>query len=185
MNFVEIAVPDWVISDTHFGHARILDICPGRRVFASTVAQHDDVILAGWRQCVLPQQTILHLGDFMLGTRVMLREYGQQMTGRCIITLGNHDRSGTAMREAGFALTPKAVFFTRAGIRYWCCHRLQDVPYPFHRWREGDRILCGHSHDLPLPEHPLRAHARNMGIDALGSPLPFSVTVLDHRFSLG
>jgi len=53
----------WFTSDTHFGHARIIELC--NRPFGN-VAQMDASLIANWNEKVGPEDIVYHLGDFTL-----------------------------------------------------------------------------------------------------------------------
>jgi calcineurin-like phosphoesterase family protein len=91
----------WVISDTHFGHANILDYEPSRRAWCTDIESHDRAIIEAWRAVVQPDDTVIHCGDFALSNRARIAEIVRQLPGRITLVLGNHDRSATAMRECG------------------------------------------------------------------------------------
>ncbi len=61
----------WVISDTHFGHGRILTFTGSDgnlvRQFAS-VEEMDETIVDNWNKVVKPEDIVYHLGDVVLGT---------------------------------------------------------------------------------------------------------------------
>jgi hypothetical protein len=52
-------------ADTHFGDACILR----RRGWATSVDEHDEVLIAHWNETVGPEDEIWHLGDFAAGAR--------------------------------------------------------------------------------------------------------------------
>ena len=82
------------ISDTHFGHANILnfkreDGSP-LRSFAN-VQEMDEHMVACWNRVVRPEDTVYHLGDICLHHKhlpVLAR-----LAGRKILVKGNHDNA--------------------------------------------------------------------------------------------
>jgi hypothetical protein len=52
-------------ADTHFGDPSILR----RRVWTTSVDDHDEVLIAHWNGTVGPEDEIWHLGDFAAGAR--------------------------------------------------------------------------------------------------------------------
>jgi calcineurin-like phosphoesterase family protein len=171
-----VPAPKWVISDTHFGHANILEYCPWRRTWAGSVAEHDAAIIAAWRERVKPDEWVLHLGDFALGTKDTLVAARHSLPGRILLVRGNHDRSLTAMREAGFELVCSAVRI-HDGDRSWF-GRHNPAAFSPREAARGIRLLHGHCHGNGLPEdiHPsVRAQAFDCSLDALRSigPVPW------------
>lgn len=79
------------ISDTHFGHARILSLC--NRPFVDA-AEMDWTIVRNWNEVVGDNDIVYHLGDFTLGNHKIAKEYFGQLNGR-IRVLGlpwHHDK---------------------------------------------------------------------------------------------
>jgi calcineurin-like phosphoesterase family protein len=171
-----IPVPRWVISDTHFGHSNILEYCPWRRTWASSLAEHDAGLIAAWRKQVQPEDVVLHLGDLALGPKEYLSELRRSLPGQIIVVRGNHDRSCSAMRVAGFEDVFSAVCI-RDGDRHWIG---RHNPAAFSVREAGDavRLLHGHCHGNGLSpdiHQFVRAKARDCSIDALRSigPVPW------------
>lgn len=54
----------WFTADTHFGHARVIDL--NGRPFADANTM-DEAMIAAWNARVQPDDTVWHLGDFALG----------------------------------------------------------------------------------------------------------------------
>jgi calcineurin-like phosphoesterase family protein len=86
----------WFVSDTHFGHARILtfklhDGTP-MRPFA-TVEEMDETLVANWNAVVKPADKVYHLGDVAMHKRSL------PIVGRCHghkrLVRGNHDVEST------------------------------------------------------------------------------------------
>ena len=90
----------FVISDTHFGHANIIKYC--NRPFNS-VEEMDAAMIKNWNEVVSNKDTVLHLGDFGLGSKEYIREIIGKLNGRKILIRGNHDNwTDQFYREAGF-----------------------------------------------------------------------------------
>ena len=79
----------YVISDTHFGHSKVLQFEPKHRPFA-TIAEHDRELVARWNATVRPKDTVWHLGDVFFGGR---ENHGvlAELNGLKRLVLGNHD----------------------------------------------------------------------------------------------
>lgn len=84
----------WIISDTHFNHANILNFLNDDgshlREFAD-VKEMNEMMIENWNNCVKGEDTILHLGDFSMGNATRFREIISRLNGRKILIKGNHD----------------------------------------------------------------------------------------------
>ena len=74
----------WVISDTHFGHANIIEYCD--RPFSS-VDEMNHVLVENWNKVVQDEDIVYHLGDVYFKNHSML----SALKGRKRLILGNHD----------------------------------------------------------------------------------------------
>lgn len=89
---IEDVMNRFVISDTHFGHANILNFLSsdGTKVRDfSTVEEMDETMIENWNKTVSIKDTIYHLGDV-----AMRKEYLKvlsRLNGRKILIKGNHD----------------------------------------------------------------------------------------------
>lgn len=66
----EVIMNYWIISDTHWGHAKILTFEENGkpvRVFSS-VKEMDETIVNNWNKVVKPEDVVYHLGDVVIGT---------------------------------------------------------------------------------------------------------------------
>lgn len=79
----------FVISDTHFGHRKIIDIEPVYRPFA-TIEEHDLALVERWNATVKPKDTVWHLGDVFMGGQENHSILGK-LNGIKRLVLGNHD----------------------------------------------------------------------------------------------
>lgn len=77
----------WFTSDTHFGHARIIDLCA--RPFAD-VQEMNDAIVDSFSE-VAEDDFVVHLGDVALGGWKQNLLNMKRIPGRKILVAGNHD----------------------------------------------------------------------------------------------
>ena len=118
---------NFVTSDTHFSHARIIELAG--RPFTST-EDMDAELMRRWNQTVGPDDVVLHLGDLALGPIAESLPLTTQLHGHRFLVPGNHDRVSPATQskqaierftplyeEAGWTLLPEVVSGTRAGTR--------------------------------------------------------------------
>lgn len=82
-----------IISDTHFGHNKILDFEPCRltqlKVDGFNDNEHDEWLINKWNSVVGKDDTVLHLGDLAFKG---ITNYLPRLNGNIILVLGNHDR---------------------------------------------------------------------------------------------
>ena len=80
-------------SDTHFGHARIIELCA--RPFAN-VDEMNEALIQKWNAVVGPDDVVYHLGDFFMGPKetVLLRK---RLNGKIVLIKGNHDKKDAVL----------------------------------------------------------------------------------------
>ena len=76
-------------SDTHFGHARIIELSD--RPF-SDVDHMNTEIVRRWNEIVTPDDTVFHLGDVALGPIDQSLAVVGRLNGFKVLVNGNHDR---------------------------------------------------------------------------------------------
>lgn len=181
---------DFVTSDTHFSHARIIELAG--RPFASA-AEMDAELIRRWNETVAPEDVVLHLGDLALGPITGSLPLTAQLHGRRFLVPGNHDRVSPATqtnhaierftplyKEAGWAILPEVVSGTRAEHSLLASHYpysgdTQDEDrHPAHRPVDrGLPLLHGHTHDR---ENGPLEHQFHVGVDAFGfAPIPMTL----------
>jgi calcineurin-like phosphoesterase family protein len=89
-------------SDTHFGHARIVEL--SNRPFAGTKRQTavevmNDALVENWNSVVSEGDTVFHLGDVALGPIAESLTHIRRLNGYKILVEGNHDRRFMAMQQ--------------------------------------------------------------------------------------
>lgn len=76
-------------SDTHFGHANIINLC--KRPF-NDASHMTEVLVSNWNSVVTDEDIVFHLGDFALGGSEVWNSILSRLNGRIYLILGNHDR---------------------------------------------------------------------------------------------
>jgi calcineurin-like phosphoesterase family protein len=156
-------------SDTHFGHAKIIEYC--KRPFAS-VEEMDEELIKRWNERVGPDDHVYHLGDFAFGTKAKITEYRKRLNG--------HDHahaSGTmiavvkAMRDCGFENVAEDADHTPSGLARTSrmsstsscvtCRSLDEES-----WKHVHALLtrfhfCGHVHE----KWKRKGDVINVGVD--------------------
>lgn len=94
-----IKPPFYIISDTHFGHKNIVRYCDRPHY-------HEQLMIANWRKTIKRNDTVLHLGDLMMGGDEYYHHFVEniapKLTGTRYIILGNHDKRKYDYEEIGF-----------------------------------------------------------------------------------
>lgn len=80
----------FVISDTHFGHKKIVEY---EKSTFFDVTEHDEFIIANWNGVVKKNDTVWHLGDVLFGADTF--SLLPRLNGIKKLVLGNHDRYPT------------------------------------------------------------------------------------------
>lgn len=152
---------DFFTADTHFGHQNIIKYCG--RPFRCT-REMDETMIENWNRVVGPEDTVYHIGDFMLGPRQRSKELLARLAGkRKVLIRGNHDRTADAMREIGFyEVLDRMPYIARQGG--WgrpilLVHNPNDIDI-----HHGMPVLCGHVHEKWLR----RGRCINVGVDVWG-----------------
>lgn len=151
----------WFTSDTHFGHANIIGLC--KRPFPSVGAM-DATLIENWNARVQPNDTVYHLGDFMLfGDASAMQKYRERLNGKIHLVRGNHEKKSHDFKgvfESINDLTEITVTVGRETQRVVLCHYAMRVWPHSHR---GAWHLFGHSHGT-LPDDP-HALSADVGVD--------------------
>ena len=99
----------WFIADSHFSHKNVIDYC--NRPFCS-VEEMNDALIHNWNKIVKNNDRVFMLGDFALCGKDKIIEIGNQLKGRKILILGNHDGASlTTYYNAGFEMVSRFPLF--------------------------------------------------------------------------
>ena len=163
------------ISDTHFGHKRLLIEGKKLRPEFSTIEDHDNCIIENWNRVVSDEDDVYFLGDFVCKSKNSAAYYLKQLKGHKHLIKGNHD-----VKKGGIVKPELMEYFEDAydilqvkdGERLIClCH------YPLAEWPQyyhGCYHFYGHIHnDTAGIVYP---YMRNLK-DKDGNPLAFNVGV--------
>lgn len=77
------------ISDTHFNHSNILEYT--KRPY-KTLEEMNRALIELWRSRVQPDDYVVHCGDFFMGRSDDAPAIFAQLTGKIVLTPGNHDK---------------------------------------------------------------------------------------------
>jgi calcineurin-like phosphoesterase family protein len=134
----------WFTSDTHFGHARIINYC--KRPFGS-VGEMDAALVAGWNARVQQDDIVYHLGDFTLfGDASFVRKYRERLAGKIHLIRGNHEKKSQDFSDIFASVSDLTEITVPIGAQHQrivMCHYAMRVWPHSHR---GAWHLYGHSH---------------------------------------
>lgn len=85
----QINLSTWIVSDTHFGHNRVLEYEPSRleAMQSGGYRNQDEWLIHNWNSTVAENDLVLHLGDFAFRKESVI----ERLSGRIILLVGNHD----------------------------------------------------------------------------------------------
>ena len=154
-------------ADTHFGHARILELCA--RPYQS-IEEMDDDLIRRWNDVVAADDTVYHLGDLTLGGPETASRYLARLSGHLRVVPGGHDerwaKPGREYRtQSGpVQVLPPLAEVKLAGTHLVLCHySLREWEGSFH----GVLHLHGHTHGR-LVEPP---GSVDVGVDVFTAPV--------------
>lgn len=187
---LDLSDVNFVTSDTHFGHARIIELC--ERPFQN-LEEMDRELIRRWNSVVGLEDTMLHLGDLALGQREYSIGLTAELNGRKLIVPGNHDVFWSHYRASAKNKALNLELLERAGwevLPEQFTARLDDREvlishFPYEgdshgedRYAElrpvdtGLPLIHGHTHDT---DHGARGLSFHVGTDAHEfTPVPMS-----------
>ena len=127
----------FIISDTHWGHERVIE-------FGNRPQDFNQKIISNWRQTVLPQDTVIHLGDVAWGSKERLYSIMNQLTGTIVLVRGNHDKSHSDswFRDTGFSFVCQKVMIGKILLSHMPS-RLTEEEIEY-----GVKNIHGHFHNI-------------------------------------
>ncbi len=169
----------FIIADTHFSHANVMEYEPERRVVLGT--HPDQRMMELWNAAVSPTDTVLHLGDFAFKSEAV-RTWAHKLNGTKYLLRGNHDKAPQTYLDNGFAGVidfpgknePAYLIVEVEGIRILFSHYpIVSDGYDDRHWRYLSRVfdqeqcqinIHGHVHSIQLNEQ----YCINASIEAIG-----------------
>ena len=129
---------DFFYSDPHFGHDNIIQFCG--RPFADVTAMNHELVHR-YNARVRQDQIVLWTGDCFFGSPKEFAVLLKAMNGAKVLVRGNHDYSGTRMKEVGFSEVHKSLEFEMEG------HKFRAQHHPIRPEQVGGpTIVHGHTH---------------------------------------
>lgn len=132
----------FVISDTHFGHSKILEFEKEARPY-KTIQEHDYDLVQRWNSVVRPQDTVWHLGDVWFGKEGHLPLL--QCNGLKKLVMGNHDHHPMELYQKYFSRIFGVATFGRCVLSHIpvAAHQLDS------RYKKN---IHGHMHSKKLDD---------------------------------
>lgn len=157
----------WVISDTHFQHANILNFAdkdgnPVRGHLFDNVDQMDECMMDNWNSVVKPGDIVYHLGDVFFGNKETFMQKWKKLNGSKRLVLGNHDDAKFFIKHE---LVTKVVVWREFHEHGLLLSHIPLNPSGLVRYRHGAPVnshhlqkqllnVHGHIHQNPSPtEH--------------------------------
>jgi calcineurin-like phosphoesterase family protein len=180
----------WYTSDTHFGHARIIELCD--RPFTN-VDEMNERIIQEWNNVVGIDDIVFHLGDVALGAIATSLPLVNRLNGHKVLIPGNHDRifsEEKGLKRAKFLpeyqkvfeqILPERVTWMIGDELVMMCHfpyegdSHHDDRYASKRPPDaGIPVICGHVHNVwDQKISALGSLQVNVGVDVRGfAPMP-------------
>lgn len=138
---------NFVISDTHFNHAKIIQYCS--RPFEN-VEEMNEALIWNWNSVVGADDYVYHLGDFGFGSISALGDIRKRLNGEILLIRGNHDsHSKHTYEKIGLPVIDRLTI-SPPGVLFKCylSHR------PSIEKRRGEVHLHGHLHRNELEDNP-------------------------------
>ena len=154
----------FIISDTHFGHAEMLNFLnyDGTRMRPfSSVEEMDELMIESWNKLVKPTDKVYHLGDVFYKSGNS-DEIAKRLNGTKVLARGNHDR-----REAQWYLK----YFKDVRATFHIDGNYLLSHFPIHPDSKGRfvRGLHGHIHaQTVMKNQPIVAVYENGDTEEVG-----------------
>ena len=140
---------EFVTSDTHFYHSNIIKYC--NRSF-NNVEEMNECIIKNWNNVVFPDDTVYHLGDFILNQKDKADEILNRLNGKIHLILGNHDNATQLSHLIGDKLVE--VTYEKV-IKYnKCTIILNHFPLSTFAGQGKDFVVNLHGHVHSNKENP-------------------------------
>ena len=141
-------------ADFHLGHKNVLWYQPNRVLRWPTITAHDNGLCDAWVAQVCPDDTVYHIGDFMLGRSDRFLPVLESLPGEIHLLPGNHDRRAVKQLRNREGLNSRFHFHDEEILEVEVC----GMPFLLHHYPPQDKtwkgqdgwngtiFLHGHSH---------------------------------------
>lgn len=129
------------ISDTHFGHSKILEFEAASRPF-NTIEEHNEALIDNWNSVVTANDVVYHLGDVLFGKANFPLLY--RLNGIKKLIMGNHDQ---------YATSEYLIHFTKVhGSYQFDGNILTHIPVHVGQFVRYKMNIHGHLHSKKLED---------------------------------
>ena len=157
----------FAISDTHFGHEKIISLCG--RPFANK-SEMDEALINNWNSVVGSDDVVFHLGDYSW----YKEDNGifDRLNGEKVLILGNHDNPWVMKLDWEDVVPYMETKIL--GKNFVFMH------YPIHSWNnqfKGAIHLHGHIHNNFFPTDVMK-NRHNVSVEAINyTPVDISTYI--------
>jgi len=150
----------WVISDTHFNHAPILEFKDyiGKPVRGfDSVEQMNECMMDNWTSVVKPKDTVIHCGDVLFGMDKAdwMAKHFDKLPGKKRLVVGNHDN--LKILAPFFKDMQLWIDMSDKGLLFSHTPQHPTTLLESHRFGSGPMLnVHGHIHTNPSPEGPYK-----------------------------
>lgn len=169
-----------MISDTHFNSENIIRYC--HRPFRDAEHANAEMIRL-WNERVAPEDTVYHLGDFIMGHPEQVPPILNALNGHIILCRGNHE---TKRKLAIYKQYPEKIevhdiqYISYNGLFWVLCHfPMTDEAFLDMVVQDNSEVVVchGHTHDKD-PFFTCQNHVFNLSADVTG----FAPVLLDDMY---
>lgn len=137
----------FLISDTHFGHANILNFKTNTgetlRKFQD-VYHMDQYMINAWNKTVGPEDKVYHLGDIAFASFTRIKDIFDQLNGTKVLIKGNHDNLKLSQYQQIFKDVRAYHVLDKFVLSHVPIH-----PYSLDHWTAN---IHGHLHSNKIPD---------------------------------
>lgn len=159
---------NYITSDLHFYHNKILEFCPDTRPFTSLEQMHESYIKEINRLLTPKDAHMYFLGDFSFKGKEATRQILNKLPcGKITMIMGNHDRHHKGLYTQNFR---QVVDYLEVNVSYeWLTEKVKIcmMHFPIESWNRknhGAVHMHGHSHSDFVSGN----RRRDVGIDGQG-----------------
>ena len=150
-------------SDTHYMHGNIIRYC--NRPFADKQVM-TKTLIQNWNSVVRPNDLVYHLGDVSFCGDIETKDILDQLNGKIILMLGNHDRNIRKHRGSLYGGRFLEMHDKQLMLELNSGQKILMSHYPIYNQafiNEGGWMLHGHCHGN---EEPRKFKMLDVGVDS-------------------
>lgn len=172
----------FMLSDTHFNSENIIGYC--HRPFPNAHEAREEMIRR-WNSVVGPNDTVYHLGDFIMGAPETVRDILFRLNGHIVLVRGNHE---TKRKLAIYEQYPEKIevrdiaYLPYGGLYFVMCHfPMTDEGFLDMVVQDNSEVVVvhGHTHDKD-PFFTEGNHVFNVSADVVNFT-PVNIKVMHEK----